>query len=374
MGKETQPIEIPVVKCMLCRYFLLSGCSLALLFAGCTPTPPSATSSPSPVTSPASATPSAVELQPAVQQAIADYTKQQGAPPDASNRFFADTIDLNGDGTRDAIVVLSTSYWCGTGGCTMLVLEGQKDNTFRLVSESSLVRPPITVSDTKTNGWRDLILTVSGGGMPAKTVVLKFDGKKYPLNPSDQPGLPVNAPIQGTVLFPEGTQPQTLSKATTPANLKTYDDPTMAIATKYPSNMTVDANCSGEGCGYFFKFTPQKNALDDAEVHIFLPAGAKTAAQAEIGLNDLIQSNGWTVASKSTSPQEWKYPWVKKVITFSTDKEMAGHILIGETNGQGVRVTLLYPAEMSGAYVPAAKIILDNLQFKPDKLPITTQG
>jgi hypothetical protein len=53
---------------------------------------------------------------------------------------------------------------------------------------------------------------------------------------------------------------------------------------------------------------------------------------------------------------------------------MAGHILIGETNGQGVRVTLFYPAEMSGSFIPAAKTILDNLRFKPDKLPITTQG
>jgi hypothetical protein len=331
-------------------------------------------STPSPATQTVSATPSTAELKPALQQAISSYTKQQGAPPEASDRFYADSIDLNGDGTQDAVVILSTSYWCGTGGCTMLILEGQKDKTFRLVSESSLVRPPVTVSDSKTNGWRDLILTVSGGGMPAKTVALKFDGKKYPLNPSDQPALPANAPIKGTVLFPEGTEPQTLSKATSQSGLKTYDDPVMAIATKYPSNMTVDANCAGEGCGYFFKFTPQKNALDDAEVHIFLPAGAKTAAQAEMGLNDLIKSNGWTVAPQATSPQEWKYPWVKKVITFSTDKEMAGHILIGETNGQGVRVTLLYPAEMSGSFTPAAKTILDNLKFKADKLPITTRG
>jgi hypothetical protein len=210
--------------------------------------------------------------------------------------------------------------------------------------------------------------------MPAKTVALKFDGKQYPLNPSDQPALPANAPLKGTVLFPEGTQPQTFSQATSQAGLKTYADPVMAIATKYPSNMTVDANCAGEGCGYFFKFTPQKNALDDAEVHIFLPANAKTAAQAETGLNDLIKSNGWIVAKQATPPQEWKYPWVKKIITFSTDKEMAGHILIGETNGQAVRVTLLYPAEMSGAFTPAAKTILDNLKFKPDKLPITTKG
>jgi putative lipoprotein len=332
------------------------------------------TSTPSPATQTASATPSAAELKPALQQAIADFNKQQGAPPEAGDRFYADYVDLNGDGAQDAVVILDTPNWCGTGGCTLLVLQGQPDKTFRLVSKSTLVRPPVTVSNSKTNGWRDLSLKVSGGGMPSKTVALKFDGKKYPPNPSVLPALAANAPIKGTVLFPEGTEPQTMSKATTSANLKTYDDPVMAIAAKYPSNMTVDANCSGEGCGYFFKFTPQKNALDEAEVQIFLPAGAKTAAQAEVGLNDLIKSNGWTVASQTTSPQEWKYPWVKKVITFSTDKEMAGHILIGETNRQGVRVTLLYPAEMSGAFTPAAKTILDNLKFKPDKLPITTKG
>jgi hypothetical protein len=52
---------------------------------------------------------------------------------------------------------------------------------------------------------------------------------------------------------------------------------------------------------------------------------------------------------------------------------MTGYILIGETNGQGVRATLLYSAdsaEMSNAFMPSAKTILDNLQFKPDKLPI----
>jgi len=353
--------------------FLISGCSLVFLFAGCASTPSSIPNSPSPQQTASTAT--TTESQSALQQAIADYVKQQNAPLDTDHRYFADLIDLNGDGIQDGVVVFSSSYWCGTGGCTMLIFEGQQDKTLRLVSESTLVRPPVTVSDAKTNGWRDLVFVVSGGGIPAKTIALKFDGKQYPLNPSDLPALPANTPIKGTVLFPEGTAPQTLASSASPAaDLKTYDEPVMAIATKYPSNMTVDANCSGEGCGYFFKFTPQKNALDEAQVQIFLPAGAKTAAEAEIGLNDLIQSNGWTVAQSATTPSEWTYPWVKKVITFSTDKEMAGHILIGETNGQGVRVTLLYPAEMSSPFTPAAKTILDNLRFKADKLPITTRG
>lgn len=360
---------------MLKNHFLISGVCLTLWLTGCTSSEPT-TNVASPATEMASATPATDAAMKAVlQTTIADYVKQQNAPLDTNHRYFADTIDLNGDGIQDGVVVFSSSYWCGTGGCTMLIFEGQQDKTFRLVSETTLVRPPVTVSETKTNGWRDLMLTVSGGGGPAKPVALKFDGKKYPLNPSDLPALSANTPIKGTVLFPEGTEPQTLASSATPsADVKTYDEPMMAIATKYPSPMTVNSNCAGEGCGYVFKFTPQKNALDDAEVQIFLPAGAKTAADAEIGLNDLIQSNDWTVAQSATTPAEWTYPWVKKVITFSTDKEMAGHILIGETNGQGVRVTLLYPAEMSSAFTPAAKTILDNLQFKADKLPITTKG
>jgi uncharacterized protein len=158
-----------------------------------------------PATRSASATPTAL------QRAIASYIKQQGAALEESHRFFADYIDLNGDGTQDAVVVFSSPHWCGTGGCTMLVFKGQEDGTFRLVSESALVRPPLTASENKTNGWRDLIVGVSGGGIAPKKVALEFDGKGYPLNPSVQPGLPPTVPIAGTVLFPEGSKPQTLT-------------------------------------------------------------------------------------------------------------------------------------------------------------------
>jgi hypothetical protein len=251
----------------------------------------------------------------------------------------------------------------------MLVFQGE-NNAFKFVSRSTLIRPPVTVSETKTNGWHDLIITVSGGGIPAKTVALKFDGKQYPLNPSDQSALSADAATEGTVLFPEETKPETLPKAKSQEDLQSYDEPTMAITTKYPDTMTVDANCAGEGCGYFFKFKPQNSALDQSEVHLFLPAGAKTATDAEIGLDSLMQSNGWKKAETATPISEFSYPWVKKIIPFTANQGMAGYILIGETNNQGVRATLFYPIELSETFIPGAKIVLDNLQFKADKLPI----
>jgi uncharacterized protein len=154
-------------------------------------------------------------LQTALQTAIASYMRAEKVPATPEQRFLADYIDLNGDGALDALVVFNSSYWCGTGGCMMLVFQGQKDKTFRLVSSSSLIRTPLTVSTTKTNLWRDLIVDVRGGGATPEKVALKFDGKGYPFNPSIQPSLPLKTAIAGTVLFPEGSEPQTFTETAT---------------------------------------------------------------------------------------------------------------------------------------------------------------
>jgi hypothetical protein len=161
------------------------------------------------------------------------------------------------------------------------------------------------------------------------------------------------------------------SKAQT--KLQTYDEPHIPLKTRYPENMKVFGSGSGEGVGISFNFKPQGNALDDAEIGFFFPRGSKTAADFEqfvTGPNGLIENNGWQLDSQTTDTSEFPYPWVKKVIYFSTDKEQSGRILLGETNGQAVQVILLYPAEMSEAYWPSARTILENLEFKSDLLPI----
>lgn len=156
-----------------------------------------------------------------LKQAIARYIQQANASKTEQHRVFAELIDLNDDGRKDAIVVFNSSYWCGTGGCTMLVFAGEPDQTFRLISETSLVRPPITVAKTKTNDWHDLAIVVSGGGVPPSKVVMKFDGQKYPSNPSALSGMPPNTTVAGTVLFPEGSEPETISALESAATAST---------------------------------------------------------------------------------------------------------------------------------------------------------
>ncbi len=91
-------------------------------------------------------------------------------------------VDLDGDGRRDAIVLLQSQAWCGSGGCTMLVLRGVTEG-FALVSRSTITNEPIRVSPERSHGWRTLIVSAKGAG----DVVMRFDGKRYPLNPSVQP-------------------------------------------------------------------------------------------------------------------------------------------------------------------------------------------
>lgn len=184
---------------------------------------------------------------------------------------------------------------------------------------------------------------------------------------------PQLSPDTTTELSPQ--PPETAQAAA--ANLLTYDETAsgMPVSAQYPETMQVEGGCSGEGCGFSFRFVPQGNGLDEAEVHVFLPAGVATAADQEVfvtGPNGLIANSGWIVDSLDTDGStQFPYPWVEKVINFSTDKEQSGHILLGQTDGQAVQVLLLYPAEMADAYWPAAKTVLDSLAFDADLLPLS---
>ena len=103
-------------------------------------------------------------------KALETYIEKQGANPKETKYQIAE-IDLNGDKKKDALVFLEGSYWCGSGGCSMLVF-ANKNESFKLVSAISLVRDPVIVSDGKTKNWRDIVVHVGGGGGESKSVAL----------------------------------------------------------------------------------------------------------------------------------------------------------------------------------------------------------
>ncbi len=104
----------------------------------------------------------------------------QGLDHEKSTRYSAAFLDLNGDGRKEAIVYLAGKGWCGTSGCNTLIL-AQERNSWRIVSNISLTRPPIYIFDKSSYGWRHLGVWVQGGGIqPGYEAEIRFNGKRFP--------------------------------------------------------------------------------------------------------------------------------------------------------------------------------------------------
>ena len=95
-----------------------------------------------------------------------------------SRQFQLQVADLDNDGNNETFVGLTGPYFCGSGGCTFLLL----DHTGRLNTRFTVASYPVIVDSTFTKGWRDLL--VQSGG---KFHRLKYTGVKYPPNPSVAP-------------------------------------------------------------------------------------------------------------------------------------------------------------------------------------------
>ncbi|WP_222536773.1 hypothetical protein [Pedobacter polysacchareus] len=95
-----------------------------------------------------------------------------------SRKFRLFEHNLNKDPEKEIFVGLTGSNFCGSGGCTVLLLSAKG----ALITRFTVTGSPILVADTKTKGWNDLILHSDG-----KDHLIKFDGKTYPSNPSIQP-------------------------------------------------------------------------------------------------------------------------------------------------------------------------------------------
>ena len=93
-------------------------------------------------------------------------------------RFFAAEIDLDDDGAAEFVVHLVGSDWCGTGGCTTFIYHFAGDS-LQEVGRIPTSRPPIRVDSRSSHGWRNLLLGVGGGGVPAGTFEHTFDGVSY---------------------------------------------------------------------------------------------------------------------------------------------------------------------------------------------------
>ncbi len=98
--------------------------------------------------------------------------------PGLSRKFIIFEFDLNGDSINEIFAGLTGPYFCGSGGCTIYLF----NNDGTVLTRFTVADYPIVVSDSKTMGFKDLIIKSNG-----QNHLMKFDGKKYPSNPSLEP-------------------------------------------------------------------------------------------------------------------------------------------------------------------------------------------
>lgn len=141
---------------------------------------------------------SLTDYDPKIQAAVAAiYGDNTNGAPESDARYYYNTVDLNGDGKLEALVYVTGSEVCGSGGCQLLVLQ-KVAGRYRTLAEISLAHNPIVVSAHQTRGWHDLFLWVSGGNPePGYNAVLPFDGKTYADNPSVEPAFRLKSAVRG---------------------------------------------------------------------------------------------------------------------------------------------------------------------------------
>lgn len=118
----------------------------------------------------------------AVEAALRDLYSSWGGEV----RYFASSVDLNGDNRDEIIVHIVGPALCGTEGCDTLVFTPIGDH-FRHVTTIRLTHTPIRVSPRSTSGWRNLVVSVSGSGVRRHNAELRYDGESYPSDPTTIP-------------------------------------------------------------------------------------------------------------------------------------------------------------------------------------------
>ena len=139
---------------------------------------------------------------------LRDYLSLGGkVPPDATTRITSVKVKTD-DGKVVDIVYVSGQRWCGSGGCTLLILE-PTESTFKVLGRVTIVQLPVRLLPSTNNGHPDIGVSVRGGGIQeGYEAVLSFNGERYPRNPSLPPARKATR-IQGKVIIAntEGSVP-----------------------------------------------------------------------------------------------------------------------------------------------------------------------
>lgn len=126
---------------------------------------------------------------PALEQVLRSHLFPRGTSPGACHRqggvrYVYNRFDLDGDRHPETLVALLGKQTCGVAGCRVLLLKefGRSSLPLQTVSgfHSSLV-----ISESRNQGWRDLILPAPKAPEGQPPIRLRHNGMSYPAQPPE---------------------------------------------------------------------------------------------------------------------------------------------------------------------------------------------
>jgi hypothetical protein len=115
-------------------------------------------------------------------------------------RYSVSRVDLNRDGKSEAVVHVLGNAWCGSAGCTTLILRAESDS-YDVIGAIPATNLPILITKHRTKAWLDLVVSIRGRpGEPMRKGILRFDGTVYKLADA-----PRNRPLTGSEIVGKQT-------------------------------------------------------------------------------------------------------------------------------------------------------------------------
>ncbi|MDE3011625.1 MAG: DUF1311 domain-containing protein [Pseudomonadota bacterium] len=162
-----------------------------------------------------------------IRKFVAEFLKESQGSSAVSVAY----ANLGGEKEPQVLLYFSGSEWCGSGGCTLIVLQ-KSAGALEPVGHTTVTRLPISVLSSRSHGWHDLAVWSAGGGGVPHQALLAFDGKHYPGNPSMAP--PIVAPdddfLVGDLLVWKEAKPGALQASTFEAAERDYRQREMELA------------------------------------------------------------------------------------------------------------------------------------------------
>lgn len=111
---------------------------------------------------------------------LRSYLNQGGGQPDRTTRVSIISTPLQSEAAKEQIVYVTGRGWCGSGGCTLLILEPSAD-TFKVLGDLSAVQLPVKILPGFKNGHPSISVRARGIKVGSEyRMKLSFDGGNYP--------------------------------------------------------------------------------------------------------------------------------------------------------------------------------------------------